>query len=290
MPKITLNVNEIKSALASQLARIPYFDSATLNVASNALAPGGFYAPQYTLGSTFTFIGGGNAAFAGSTFQYVKVDPRSAALAAGNNLMWAAPIAGTVTATGSTTSAIKTNIDTSTITGGCNNCILSVFDAAKSIITMRRIISTTNGALTAQIGTNTIFTIAQAPDSLIGNQTAPLDAFSAVPTNGAACQLIFPNWVSVYDHTVLTNRSAGLALGTVTAGNFTLIQKKGYAQALMVGGGTAIVSNGPLAPSGVTDGILIGAAALGSTSPGVSMMASTTTVQLMPMLLDNTSE
>ncbi len=290
MPKITFNQNQIKTALAKQLARFPYFDSGELNNALNTIAPGGYTVPEYQLGATWELIGSANSGFSGARFQYVYLDPRSSNAAVGNNMMWSVPIAGTVTATGSTTSAIKTNIDTTTLTNGCNGCLLSIFDTAKSIITIRRVISTSNGALTAKIGTNTIFTIAISPDSLVGNQTAPVDALSAIPTNGVPCQLIFPNWVTLYDHNLLTYQSAGIALGTVTANNYTIIQKSGYGQALMVGGGTATVSGGPTAPSGVTDGLLIGSATWAANSPGYALMASSTTVQLMPILISNTAD
>jgi hypothetical protein len=135
-----------------------------------------------------------------------------------------------------------------------------------------------------------VFVIAQAPDSTIGNQTAPLDALSAVPTNGVPCHLILPNWVTIYDHGNLIYPSAGISLAVTTPGRYTVIQKSGVCQALMVGGGTAVVSGAPTAPSGVTDGILIGSATLQTTSPGLALMASSTTVQLMPMLLTHTAE
>lgn len=291
MPKITFHQNQIKTQLAKQLPRFPYFDSTELNNAINGtLAPGGYMVPEYQYGATFELWGGANAAFAGARFQYVYVDPRSAALAVGNNVMFSLPIAGTVTASGSTTSAIKTNIDTTTLTGGVKGTILSIFDTAKSIITMRQVIGSSNGAGTATIGTNTIFTIANAPDSLITNEGTPVDALTAIPTNGVPCQLIFPNWITLYDHNNLIYPSAGFALGTVTAGNPTLIQKSGFGQALMVGGGTAVVSGAPVAPSGVTDGLLIGSATWQASSPGLAQMASSTTVQLMPLLITNTAE
>ena len=290
MPKITLNQNQVKFSSGLQNAQTPYFGSSDLNNASGAVLPGGYIAPCYALGSTWELDGTSSGGFGGASFQYVILDIRSAAAAAGNNMMWSLPVSGTVTASGSSTSAIKTNIDTTSFTNatGVNGCLLSIFDTAKSIIVIRKILSTTNGALTAKVGTNTIFTIASATDSLVGNDVPGVNALSAIPTNGVPCQLILPNWVTLYDHGNLIYPSAGFALGTVTPGNYTIIQKSGVGQALMVGGGTAVVSGAPTAPSGVTDGILIGSATLQASTPGLALMASSTTVQLMPILITET--
>lgn len=174
-----------------------------------------------TIGDVW-WLGGKNEASGGNAFMFVKAD---AGLAVGQLVTLAAPTAGTLTIPGSpvsTAAAITTNI--SNVTAGTNgevgNWINVNVAAGYTTLQMRRIKANTNAATGN-------FTVA-LPDYLRPNSPTDADIFDgfASMANADALCVIRPYHVIV--NTATTN-PVGVALGTVTSGNYTVIQVAGLA-------------------------------------------------------------
>lgn len=171
------------------------------------------------------WLGGTSVASGGNAFMFVRA---RAALSLGQLVTVQTPTTGTVTIPGSpvsTTAALTTNI--SNVAAGVNGEVgnwLWVSATGATLPQLRRIKANT-AAATGN------FTVAQ-PDYLRPNSPTDQDVFDTLPTNGDACAIIRPYNVIVNTATTVP---IGVALGTVTSGNYTLIQVAGLAPILTDG-------------------------------------------------------
>lgn len=167
------------------------------------------------------WLGGKAPASGGNAFMFVKAD---AALALGQLVTMAAPTAGTLTIPGvpvSTAAAITTSLTASAVNVEVDNFIYVNPAAGYTTTQLRRI-----KANTAAAGASN-YTVSLT-DFLRPN--SPLDAdifdgFSAMANADAVC-VIRPYHVIVNTATTVP---IGVALGTVTSGNYTIIQVAGLA-------------------------------------------------------------
>lgn len=156
----------------------------------------------------------------GNAFRYVQA---KATLTPGQVVTLAAPTTGTVTAAGSSTAAVITNITTTVNEAGNYLWTLDAvgtYSAASTPFSqsLRLIKSST-------IGSNAVFTLSQR-GSIYGNNQLDPDVLPAVPTNGSACAVIRPGGVIVG---TATSAPVGICLAEVTSGNYTAIQIAGLA-------------------------------------------------------------
>jgi len=209
---------------------IPWYDTQYLNSATPQYQPGEYWCDEYT----------------GNWFQYVKAD---AALAQGQIVTRVPSIlTGTYTAAGSTTSVINTNI-TTTVSEVGNFIYFTDTTGGGGTAALRQIKA-------HAIGVNTAFTVALQDLSVPGKPRDP-DVLAALPTtNGSPVDIIRPHSVIVCTASLVP---AGIALGTVTILNYTIIQVAGLGLALGVGTGTTTTVGVPAVPSAA--GVLIGSAA-----------------------------
>jgi hypothetical protein len=223
------------------------------------------------LGSTW-WLGGGAAASGGNAFMFVRngsdADP-GVALGLGELVMLRPPTntvddrggaastaitgAGTAASPTTTTAAVTTNIQNSAFTNpvGVNEDVdnwVYVTSAAATLPQLRRIKKNSSS-------TTSFYTVS-LPDELRPSRPNDADVFDNIPLNTEPLSIIRPYDVVQCDG---TSPAIGVALGTVAAGNYTIIQKCGLAPVLCDGSGTAIVVNVPAVPS--TAGVAIGTAA-----------------------------
>lgn len=168
------------------------------------------------------WLGGGPAASGANAFMFVKAD---AGLALGQLVTMAAPTAGTLTIPGvpvSTSASITTNISNAAagVNGEVDNFIYVNPAAGSTSLNLRRI-----KANTAAVTGN--FTVALT-DFLRPNNPTDQDVFPdfGVFANADAVCVIRPYHVIVNTATTVP---IGVALGTVTSGNYTIIQVAGLA-------------------------------------------------------------
>jgi hypothetical protein len=174
-----------------------------------------------SIGDTW-WLGGKAPASGANAFMFVKAD---AALAVGQVLTMAAPTAGTLTIPGvpvSTAAAITTNISnvTAGVNGEVDNFIYVNPAAGYTTSQLRRI----KGNTAAATGNFTVSMIdGMRPNSPLDQDI--FDGFSAFANADAVC-VIRPWHVIVNTATTVP---VGIALGTVTSGNYTIIQVAGLA-------------------------------------------------------------
>jgi hypothetical protein len=88
------------------------------------------------------------------------------------------------------------------------------------------------------------------------NSPTDADVFDTLATNADTLCIVRP-WDLIVN--TATTVPVGIALGTVTAGNFTIIQVAGLAAVLATGNVTALVANQPAV--GAAAGVISGSAA-----------------------------
>jgi len=172
------------------------------------------------LGDTWT-LGGQAPALGGNTFMLVKAQ---AALTIGQVVSLDTPTTGTVTAAGSTTARVITNINnaaTVPVNGDVDNWIWVTATGA-TLPQLRRIKANTSSATAA-------YTVA-LPDYSRPNSATDADVFDLTLTNGNAVSIIRPYHVIVCTASLAP---VGIALGTVTQYNYTIIQIGGLANVLV---------------------------------------------------------
>lgn len=218
------------------------------------------------LGDTWT-LGGGAPALGGNTFQFVRAVE---ALALGDVVTAAWP-AGTVGANAifgdqdvitatvpgvpvTTTAAVTTdynNVGIVAANGDIDNWIF-VHATGATLPQLRRIKAHTVSA-TAN------YTVALR-DFMRPSSPTDTDVFDTIATNTNPVVIIRP-------YNVMLNGLAGaatgttpmgIALGTVTAGNYTIIQLAGLASVNAIGDGTALAANVQAVPSDANRGVIIG--------------------------------
>jgi hypothetical protein len=222
------------------------------------------------LGSTW-YLGGGAAASGGNAFQFVRNGSQATALGLGELVMLRPPTntvddaggaastaitgAGSAASPTTTVASVTTNIQNSAFTvpvpvnGDVDNWMF-VTSAAATLPQLRRIKYNSSST--------TSFYKASLPDELRPSRPNDADVFDNIPLNTEPISIIRPYDVVQCDG---TSPAIGVALGTVAAGNYTIIQKLGLAPVLCDGSGgagTDIVVNKPATPSAA--GVAVGVA------------------------------
>jgi hypothetical protein len=192
-----------------------------------------------SLGDVWT-LGGWAGAAAGNSFMFVKVVGDTVAL--GTLVTPALPTTGTITVPGvpvTSTAAVTTNISNATAgtNGEVDNWLFGNITGA-ALPQLRRIKANTS-AVTGN------FTVAQM-DWMRPNSPNDADVLDTTPTNADPACVIRPYNVIVCTATTVP---VGVALGTVTAGNYTIIQVGGLAMVSAIGDVTALVVNQPAVPA-----------------------------------------
>ncbi len=201
------------------------------------------------LGSTWS-LGGGSSALGGNAFEFVRngsdADP-GVDLALGEIVKLRLPTttvddrggaastvvtgAGTAVSPTTTTAVVTTNIQNSAfmLPVGVNEDVdnwLWIKSAAATLPQFRRIKKNSSS-------TTSFYTVA-LPDYTRPNSATDADVYDNTPLNTEACSIIRPFDVVQCD---ATSQPYGIALGTVTAGNYTIIQKRGLACVAVDGSG-----------------------------------------------------
>jgi hypothetical protein len=231
--------NGFPTGLLNQGPGIPWYDSTIVNMSNLANKPNGC-----SLGDLwFDDI-------SGNWFQLVKA---AAGLTIGQLVAGATPGTDTVVNAGSTVQVVNINTGNLTVNAEVGNYVYFVDPGA-----LRLIKANTAASITVSL-----------TDSLIGNNQADPDVLASVPGNGTALCIIRPYQVIVGTATILP---VGVALGTVTSGNYTVIQKAGLAQVITVGSVTPTVVNQPAVPG--ASGTVVGSAAAAANlfAQGVSII------------------
>jgi hypothetical protein len=208
------------------------------------------------------WLGGQAPAMGGNAFMFVK---SKVALTLGQLVTYALPTTGSATVPGAgtaaspltTTASITTNISnagggvapyaTVAVNADVDNWIF-VNATGATLPQLRRI--------KANSSSTTSFYKVALTDFLRPNNPTDADVFDTLATNADPLCIIRP-----WDVIVNTASTApmGVALGSVTAGNFTIIQVAGLASVLTTGTGTALAPNVPAV--GSANGVAIGSAA-----------------------------
>jgi len=194
-----------------------------------------------TLGATWT-IGGSSAALGGNTFMFVYTKE---ALVLGNLVAARPPTAevddnggaaatvvtgaGTAVSPTTTTAIVTTNIDNTSfpvpvgVNGDVDNWLWvnSVAGNVAGVPQLRRIKANSSSA-------SSFYTVSQR-DYSRPNSALDADVFDYTPLNAELCSIIRPYHVIV---STATTTPIGVALGTVTAGRYTIIQIGGLASIL----------------------------------------------------------
>lgn len=203
------------------------------------------------------WLGGTSVANGGNAFMFVRA---TVGLTLGQVVATALPTTGTLTIPGvpvSTSAAITTNI--SNVAAGVNGEVdnwLFVNPVAGFATPQLRRIKANDASATGN------FTVAQR-DFLRPNSPTDADVFDgfAVFANADPLCIIRPHRVIV---NTATTTPVGIALGTVTAASYTVVQVAGLACVSSVGNVTALAPNVPAvgAAAGVISGSAAGAANL----------------------------
>jgi hypothetical protein len=237
-------------------AQIPWYGGTPYINMSTAVYSGVQQAIGASLGDIW-WLGGGPEASGGNAFMFVRA---RAALAIGQLVTFQTPTTGQLTVPGlpvSTAASITTNVSNAAagVNGEVGNYIFVSPAATYATIQLRRI-----KANTAAVTGN--FTVAQT-DFLRPNNPTDQDVFDgfSVFANADPLSIIRP-------YNVIVNTAStvpvGVALGTVTSGNYTIIQVAGLCPVLTKGdtANKGIVTGQPLVggAAGVAQGQLDNAA------------------------------
>jgi hypothetical protein len=201
------------------------------------------------------WLGGGAAASGGNAFMFVKA---KAALSLGQLVTMDDPTATTASGAGDASlSFIKTAYNNSggTVNNDVGNWIH--VDATGASLPQFRLIKANDAAATAS------YTVA-LKDYMRPNLPYDQDVFDTAATNADVVNIIRPYNVKVCTATTVP---VGVALGTVTSGNYTIVQVAGIAILSAAGSGgsyVAIAVNKPASPAaaGVVTGFAGTATAL----------------------------
>ena len=195
------------------------------------------------------WLGGQAPASGGNAFMFVKA---TVGLTLGQLVAPALPTTGTITVPGvpvTTTAAVTTNI--SNVTAGTNGEVdnwLYANITGATLPQLRRIKANT-AAATGNFSVS-------LPDFMRPNSPFDKDVLDTTPTNADPVSIIRPYNVIVNTATTIP---IGVALGTVTAGNFTIVQVAGLAVCLTSNSGAVTVVNQPAV--GGAAGVVTGSAA-----------------------------
>lgn len=194
----------------------------------------------------------------GGQYVYVRT---VAGLAQGQVVMNALGTAGTVTVSAAftTVTSVLTNITTTIREDSVGSFLASTGTAAgggTNFVKLIKKAGTISGGTTfvPGVGANACFVLSLT-DIFFGVGKNDGDALPSIPTTGDPLILIRPFAVDVAGAGKIP---VGVALGTVTSGNRTLVQTAGLAQVLAVGSTDALTDGGYVttAAAGVVKGVL----------------------------------
>ncbi len=225
----------------------PYIDMSAAQWAAMGTAIGA------SLGDMW-WLGDGAGASGGNAFMFVKAD---AALTLGQVVAAGTPTTGTATVPGAgtaaspltTTASITTNINnaaTVAVNGDVDNWIF-VQATGATLPQLRRIKYNSSS-------TTSFYKVA-LPDTMRPNSPTDADVFDTLATNADPLCVIRPYHVISCTASLVP---IGIALGTVTSGNYTVIQVAGLAAVQGNNVGAATVVNVPAKVQAA--GIITGAA------------------------------
>jgi len=231
LSKIAHYTEHISPAGLANAKLWPWYESKYFNSAT----------PLLNLGAKWDLVGD-IAAGGGNSFMYVKA-VAGVSFAAGQLVTFATPTASTVTAAGSTKGMIVWAAGGLTVNAEVGNFLyVANSTASGGGFTLRKILSNTATTITVSV-----------TDPNIASKPLDPNAFEEIPTNGDIAIIIRPYQVIVNTATTVP---CGVALGTVTAGYYTIVQTKGLGLLLGVGSGTALEVNDPAVPAAA--GVVIG--------------------------------
>jgi hypothetical protein len=224
----------------------PWYESKYFNSAT----------PLIDLGAEWDLVGPAEAG-GGNSFMYVKC-AAGVSLTAGQLVSFATPTASTVTASGSSTQMIVWAAGSLTANAEVGNYLyIANSTSSGGGFTLRRIISNTTTTITFS---TTDYSVASKP--------ADANALELAATNGDVAIIIRPYQVIVNTATTVP---CGVALGTVTAAYYTIVQTKGLALLSTIGNGTATAVGVP--GVGTSAGSIIGGGGTASAYTGTNMVA-----------------
>lgn len=222
-------------------------------------------------------------------FQYVYVRA-NAGLAVGQCLRYAPNLTGTITSASSTVASITTNITTT-----IDESAVGSFLCSNGLASGTGPVFTKKIKKQTAIGANTNFKIS-LKQIFFGINQFDGDVLAASPAlvNGDVVHVIRAYSVDVAG---VADPCYGIAMGTVTSGNFTFVQTTGLARVSVIGSTDAAVENRYLctAASGNAKGVLgTPTAASDSTEVpsivGFAKMPYTGAAALMPVALANLAD
>lgn len=186
----------------------------------------------------------------GGVYVYVRC---VAGLAQGQVVKYAAGTAGTISAA-TTVAQINTNITTTLREDSVGSFLASTGTAAGAGVNFVKLIKKQLVAGVPGVGANSQFVISLT-DIFFGVGKNDGDALAAIPTTADPCILLRPFAVDVAGVAAIP---VGVALGTVTSGNRTLVQVAGLAQVLAIGVTDPVTDGGVVttAASGNVKGLL----------------------------------
>jgi len=197
--------------------------------------------PIMDLGAEWDLVGNRDAA-GGNSFMYVKC-ATGVSLTEGQLVSFATPTASTVTAAGSTKSMIVWAAGGLTVNAEVGNFLyVANSTASGGGFTLRKIVSNTATTITVSV-----------TDPNVASKPADQNAFEEIPTNGDVAIIIRPYQVIVNTATTVP---CGVALGTVTAGYYTIVQTKGLALVSTSNSGAATAVGVPAI--GIAAGVITG--------------------------------
>jgi hypothetical protein len=199
---------------------------------------------------------GDAAAGGGNSFMYVKC-AAGVSLTVGQLVSFATPSASTVTASGSSTQKIVWAAGSLTANAEVGNFLyIANSTSSGGGFTLRKILSNTTTTITFS---DTDYSVASKP--------ADQNALELAATNGDVAIIIRPYQVIVNTATTVP---VGVALGTVTAGYYTIIQTKGLALISSKGDGTALAVGVPAV--GTAAGVIIGGGGTANAYTGANIV------------------
>ena len=233
LSKIAHYTEHISPAGLANAKLWPWYESKYFNSATPLIDPG----------AEWDLVGPPEAG-GGNSFMYVKA-AAGVSFTVGQLVSFATPSASTVTAAGSSTQMIVWAAGSLVANAEVGNYLyIANTTSSGGGFTIRKILSNTTTTITFS---TTDYTVASKP--------VDQNALEVAATNGDIAVIIRPNQVIVNTATTVP---CGVALGTVTAGYYTIVQTKGLALITTVGNGTAIAVGKPAV--GSSAGVAIGAA------------------------------
>ncbi len=238
MQFVNIGQDPFATGMQDQGAWFPWYDSMYLNSSTALVTPGSRW----------------NTNFAQGVFGYVRA---GAGLVTGQLVALDAPATDTIISASSTTQVLTLNNGGLTVGAEVGNMVYIHDTSTSGFPLSRKILANTASTLTVSLTT-----------SITANNQADANVLPAVPANNTPVVITRPNRVRVCTATLCP---VGVALGTVTSGNYTIIQLAGYTH-IITGTGQDTVAGEPAVPGAA--GVVVGGTSTAfAYTPGVSIIA-----------------